>query len=69
VRKVKKEYEKRNLNYKIAFELVPFEDLTPIKILNKLQKVKENKNEQIMDEGRNRNTHICKRQKKNKSSK
>lgn len=72
--KVKKEYKQRslnykNLNYKVAIDSVKYEDLSPTKILNKLKKLKEEKNEQTIHRRRNSNTSICKRQKKNKSSK
>lgn len=74
VKKVKKEYKEKNLNYKnlsykIAIDNIKYEDLSPTKILNRLKKLKEKRNEQAMDEGRSRNAFICKRQKKSKNSK
>lgn len=74
INKVKKEYKERslnykNLNYKIAIDNIMYEDLSPARILNRLKKLKEDKNEQAIQKRRNRNTFICKRQKKNKNSK
>lgn len=69
INKVKKEYKERKLKYKNAIDSIEYEDLSPTKILNRLTKLKEKKNESAMDKGRNRNTLVCKRQKKSKSSK
>jgi hypothetical protein len=39
IQKVKREYKSRRLNFKIAYDLIKFEDLTATRILNKVKKI------------------------------